>query len=137
VQIGTKSSGVFLFDTVEMLGGFQSLLDAGLKRVLDGPSVKFIHDCRMVVAALFLASKETQQLVKNVIDTQIMFGLLNPDENQVGLPRLLKAYGGIGSSGHPGKQFATHDWNARPLSKEALEYAAADVKLLFPAAQEI
>lgn len=137
IQIGTKSSGVFLFDPVDMPGGFQGLLDAGLKRVLDGPTIKFIHDCRMDVAALFLASKKTQLHVKNVFDTQIMFGLLNPDDTEVGLLRLLKAYGGNGSKDHPGKQLAVHNWRSRDLSKEAMEYAAADVKLLFPAAEEM
>ncbi len=137
IQLGTKSSGVFLFDPVEMVGGFQGLLDAGLKRVLEGPIIKFIHDCRMDVAALFLASKEQELHVKNVMDTQIMFGLLNPDDTEVGLLRLLKGYGGNGSKDHPGKLFAMYDWRIRGLSKEAMEYAAADVKFLFPAAEEM
>lgn len=138
LQIGTKASGVFLFDAVEVAGGFQGLLDAGLSRVLNAPSVKFIHDCRMDVAAIFLGSKNAQQLIKNVMDTQVMFGLLNPADTEVGLLRLLKAYGGNRSKGHPGKGFSgQNNWRTRPLSKEAIEYAAADVDLLFPAAEEM
>lgn len=143
IQIGIQSGDVYLFDPVKVPGGLQGLLNAGLRQVLQGSSYKFMHDCRMDVAALYLdfkkGAKEDQEDLqfKIVFDTQIMFGLLNPDETEVGLLRLLKTYGGTRSSGHPGKQLATQDWKARELSKEAVEYAAADVKLLFPAMEEM
>lgn len=139
VQIGTKSCGVFLFDVVEMQGGFVGLLDAGLSKVLDAPCVKFIHDCRMDIRAIFQASGPRSQHVNNVFDTQIAFSLLNPGVVQAGLNQVLTTYGG---EKHPSKASAGHKkddlyWRNRPLTLEAVQYAAADVSLLLPSAEQM
>jgi hypothetical protein len=74
--LGPNLATSYLFDPVKMPGGFQGLLDAGLRQVLQGSSYKFIHDCRMDVAALFLAASKEELQCKNVSDTQIMFGIV-------------------------------------------------------------
>jgi ribonuclease D len=60
----------------------------------------------------------------NIFDTRIAAQLLN--EPGVGLAALLEKYIGVRLD----KRFQRADWSARPLSREMLEYAAADTRNL-------
>ncbi len=60
----------------------------------------------------------------NIFDTRIAAQLLN--EPGVGLAALLEKYLGVRLD----KRFQRADWSARPLSREMLEYAAADTRHL-------
>src|SRR4051812_13781153 len=86
--------------------------------VLADPAVEIVfHDADY---DLRLLSQEYGFRATNLFDTRIAAQLLN--EPGVGLAALLEKYLGVRLD----KRYQRADWSARPLSREMLEYAAAD-----------
>jgi ribonuclease D len=90
--------------------------------VLADPNVEIVfHDADY---DLRLLAQEHGFAGNHLFDTRIAAQLLN--EPGVGLAALLEKYLGIRLD----KRFQRADWSARPLSREMLEYAAADTRYL-------
>ncbi|HET6779115.1 MAG TPA: HRDC domain-containing protein [Gemmatimonadales bacterium] len=90
--------------------------------VLRNPDVEIVfHDADYDLRLLRLEYGFT---ASNLFDTRIAAQLLN--EPGVGLAALLEKYFGVQLD----KRFQRADWSARPLSREMLEYAAADTHYL-------
>src|SRR4051795_6787258 len=91
---------------------------APLGAVLGDPNVEVVfHDADY---DLRLLRQEYGLSATNLFDTRIAAQLLN--EPGVGLAALLEKYLGVRLD----KRYQRADWSARPLSREMLEYAAAD-----------
>ena len=91
---------------------------APLGAVLANPAVEIVfHDADYDLRLLNL---EFGFQASNLFDTRIAAQLLN--EPGVGLAALLEKYAGVKLD----KRYQRADWSARPLSREMLEYAAAD-----------
>jgi ribonuclease D len=99
-----------------------------LGEVLADPGVEIVfHDADY---DLRLLGHEYGFRGANLFDTRVAAQLLN--EPGVGLAALLEKHLGI----HLDKRYQRADWSARPLSREMLEYAAADTRHL-PALRDI
>ena len=95
---------------------------APLASILSDPAVEIVfHDADY---DLRLLDREYGFHPNNIFDTRIAAQLLN--EPGVGLAALLEKYLGVRLD----KRFQRADWSARPLSREMLEYAAADTRNL-------
>ena len=89
-----------------------------LGEILADPAVEIVfHDADY---DLRLMGQEYGFSATNLFDTRIAAQLLN--EPGVGLAALLEKYLGVRLD----KRYQRADWSARPLSREMLEYAAAD-----------
>jgi len=89
-----------------------------LGQILADPAVEIVfHDADY---DLRLLGQEYGFRATNLFDTRIAAQLLN--EPGVGLAALLEKYFGVRLD----KRYQRADWSARPLSREMLEYAAAD-----------
>jgi ribonuclease D len=101
---------------------------APLAAVLADPGVEIVfHDADYDLRLLHL---EYGLGVTNLFDTRVAAQLLN--EPGVGLAALLEKYLGVKLD----KRYQRADWSARPLSREMLEYAAADTHHL-PALRDL
>jgi ribonuclease D len=95
---------------------------APLASILSDPAVEIVfHDADY---DLRLLDREYGFHPNNIFDTRIAAQLLN--EPGVGLAALLEKHLGVRLD----KRFQRADWSARPLSREMLEYAAADTRNL-------
>jgi ribonuclease D len=95
---------------------------APLESILSDPAVEIVfHDADY---DLRLLDREYGFHPNNIFDTRIAAQLLN--EPGVGLAALLEKHFGLRLD----KRFQRADWSARPLSREMLEYAAADTRHL-------
>lgn len=95
---------------------------APLAEVLADPATEIVfHDADY---DLRLLDREYGVHARHVFDTRIAAQLLN--EPGVGLAALLEKYFGVKLD----KRFQRADWSARPLSREMLDYAAADTRYL-------
>jgi ribonuclease D len=102
-------------------------LDA-LGEILADPAVEIVfHDADY---DLRLLGQEYGFRASNLFDTRIAAQLLN--EPGVGLAALLEKYLGVRLD----KRYQRADWSTRPLTREMLEYAAADT-LHLPALRDI
>lgn len=91
---------------------------ASLGEILADPAVEIVfHDADY---DLRLLNQEYGLRATSLFDTRIAAQLLN--EPGVGLAALLEKYLGVRLD----KRYQRADWSARPLSREMLEYAAAD-----------
>jgi ribonuclease D len=95
---------------------------APLAEVLADPATEIVfHDADY---DLRLLDREYGFHARHVFDTRIAAQLLN--EPGVGLAALLEKHFGVRLD----KRFQRADWSARPLSREMLDYAAADTRYL-------
>jgi ribonuclease D len=93
-----------------------------LASILSDPAIEIVfHDADY---DLRLLDREYGFHPNNIFDTRIAAQLLN--EPGVGLAALLEKHLGVRLD----KRFQRADWSARPLSREMLEYAAADTRNL-------
>jgi ribonuclease D len=105
------------------VSGLQSL-----GSILGDPGVEIVfHDADY---DLRLLENEYGFRASNLFDTRIAAQLLN--EPGVGLAALLEKYLGVRLD----KRYQRADWSARPLTREMLDYAAADTRHL-PALRDI
>jgi ribonuclease D len=122
VQIATRQK-VYIIDTIVLKE------IASLEEVLDASFVKIIHGADYDIRSL---DRHCGFHIRNLYDTNIAARFAGL--TQVGLAALLENL--LGVTIPKSKRLQRADWGRRPLSAEALEYAATDVHHLM-ALQEI
>jgi len=139
VQISTMSGQVFIFDVQTNPGLF---IQGRLADLLQSENiVKVIHDCRNDSAALYFQHGIT---LKNVFDTQAAHAVVQLQETgkpvykvkNVSFNALCELYNApVNPMKDQVKNIYRRDqkfWARRPLSKDMICYAAADVMALVP-----
>lgn len=139
VQVSTVSGQVIIFDvqTCPALMG-----QGGLKQLLESEHIiKVVHDCRNDSAALFF---QCDVQVKNVFDTQAAHAVLQLQDTgkpvykvkNVSLNALCELYNApVNPMKEQVKNIYRRDqkfWARRPLTRDMICYAAADVLALVP-----
>nr|XP_022901786.1 uncharacterized protein LOC111414625 [Onthophagus taurus] len=149
IQIATMTGFVYVFDLVSCPG----MIDYGLKSLLEHPDViKIIHDCRNDSVNLF---RQYDITLRSVFDTQAAHAVLTYQETgrpvykakSVALNALCECYGvPTNPIKEQLKNIYRRDqkyWSRRPLTREMILYAAADVlcliheKLYYPLTRSI
>lgn len=134
MQIATMNGYAYIFDLITCA----SMMDGGgLKKILESPDViKIIHDCRNDSVNLF---KQFNVTLRSVFDTQAAHAVLSFQDSgkpvykakSVALNAFCQAYGAtINPMKEQLKNIYRRDqkyWSRRPLSREMILYAAADV----------
>jgi exonuclease 3'-5' domain-containing protein 1 len=150
VQIGLQNGTVFIFD-ITVLGAlaFEIRMNDGietLKTLLESPRIlKIIFDVRNDSEALF---HQYNVALTNVMDiqlselalrrcsgqkTQFLHGLKKVIEEHLDVdPTTMALKASLTRRFAASNGFDVQMWNHRPLQSEAIEYAAADARLLFP-----
>jgi len=139
IQISTIDGKVFIFDVKTNPTIFT---EGKLKKLLQSTDiVKVIHDCRNDSAALY---KQHRITLSNVFDTQAAFAVLNLQETgtsvyksrNVSFNALCEQYNApVNPMKDQVKKVYKRDqrfWARRPLTKDMICYAAADVLALVP-----
>jgi len=139
VQVSTMNGGVNLFDVQTNPA---LLSQGGLNKLLESETiVKVVHDCRNDSAALYHQHDIT---IKNVFDTQAAHAVLQLQETgkpvykvkNVSLNALCELYNApLNPMKDQVKNIYRRDqkfWARRPLSRDMICYAAADVLALVP-----
>ncbi|KAI4455306.1 egalitarian isoform b [Holotrichia oblita] len=149
MQIATLNGISYVFDLISC----PSMINSGLKTLLESNEVvKIIHDCRNDSANLY---RQFNITLRNVFDTQAAHAVLTyQDSNKpvykaksVALNALCECYG---APGNPMKEHLKNIyrrdqkyWSRRPLTREMILYASADVlslvhdKLYYPLSKAI
>ena len=119
LQVATTQA-IYVIDTIAIktLASFEEVL-------FNDAVIKIIHGADYDVRSL---SRYGGLRVRNIYDTYIAARFAGIP--RVGLADLLKDL--LGVSITKSKQLQHADWGRRPLSAEAIEYAATDVQYLFP-----
>jgi len=139
VQISTVGGQVIIFD-VQTCPALMT--QGGLKQLLESEHIpKVVHDCRNDSAALFF---QCEVQIKNVFDTQAAHAVLQLQDTgkpvykvkNVSLNALCELYG---APANPMKEQVKNIyrrdqkfWARRPLTRDMVCYAAADVLALVP-----
>merc|ERR1719342_104781 len=139
VQISTFNGQVIIFD-VQTTPGIMT--QGGLKKLLESEHlIKVVHDCRNDSAALFF---QCDVQVKNVFDTQAAHAVLQLQDTgkpvykvkNVSLNALCELYNApVNPMKEQVKNIYRRDqkfWARRPLTRDMICYAAADVLALVP-----
>jgi len=139
VQISTVSGQVIIFD-VQTTPAIMT--QGGLKKLLESEQIiKVVHDCRNDSAALFF---QCDVQVKNVFDTQAAHAVLQLQDTgkpvykvkNVSLNALCELYNApVNPMKEQVKNIYRRDqkfWARRPLTRDMICYAAADVLALVP-----
>ncbi|KRT86304.1 hypothetical protein AMK59_1855, partial [Oryctes borbonicus] len=149
MQIATMNGISYVFDLISC----PAMIDNGLKAILESTEVvKIIHDCRNDSANLY---RQFNITLRNVFDTQAAHAVLTyQDTNKpvykaksVALNALCECYG---TPGNPMKEQLKNIyrrdqkyWSRRPLTREMILYASADVlslvheKLYYPLSKAV
>ncbi|KAK9703560.1 3prime-5prime exonuclease [Popillia japonica] len=149
MQIATLNGISYVFDLISC----PAMIHSGLKTILESNEVvKIIHDCRNDSANLY---RQFNITLRNVFDTQAAHAVLTyQDSNKpvykaksVALNALCECYG---APGNPMKEHLKNIyrrdqkyWSRRPLTREMILYASADVlslvheKLYYPLSKAI
>ncbi|XP_044260106.1 egalitarian protein homolog [Tribolium madens] len=133
LQIATLSGFSYVFDLISCPG----MIEAGLKRILESSDVvKIVHDCRNDSVNLFNQFNIT---LNTIFDTQAAHAVLTFQETgrpvykakSVALNALCEHYGApINPMKDQLKNIYRRDqkyWSRRPLTREMILYASADV----------
>lgn len=129
VQIGTRSSGCFLFDTLNH--DSTSPMVQYLKGILEDRSItKIIHDCKMDSDAFYHA---WGIVLSGVHDTQVCDTLLHCTGRGRNLNDTLRANG---LQSNVCRDSSVYDknvafWATRPMTAQMIEWASGDVDSLF------
>ncbi|KAF5290110.1 hypothetical protein FQA39_LY14891 [Lamprigera yunnana] len=136
MQIATTTGSIYIFDLISC----PAMIDAGLRKILESPDIiKIIHDCRNDSVNLYQQFNITLQ---SVFDTQAAHSLLTYQESgravykakSIALNALCEYYNApINPMKEQLKNIYRRDqkfWSRRPLSKEMILYASADVSSL-------
>ncbi|XP_070558747.1 egalitarian protein homolog [Ptychodera flava] len=140
VQISTVQGDVFLIDIIADRDKHAMFYLGRLKELLESPDVvKVFHNCRSDSAALYCQFGVT---LRNVFDTECAYQVLmdqhNIDVKQPipGLNHVCQIFGGpLNEVNEDIKYRMSHDhgyWGYRPMSRDMVIYAAADVFALLP-----
>ncbi|GJQ75282.1 egl [Trypoxylus dichotomus] len=149
MQIATMNGISYVFDLISC----PSMIEYGLKALLESTEVvKIIHDCRNDSANLY---RQFNITLRNVFDTQAAHAVLTYQDTSkpvykaksVALNALCECYG---APGNPMKEQLKNIyrrdqkyWSRRPLTREMILYASADVlslvheKLYYPLSKAI
>ncbi|XP_014676793.1 PREDICTED: uncharacterized protein LOC106816686 [Priapulus caudatus] len=137
LQIGTLDGRVFLFD---IQANKDLVMKSSLSSILSSQdTVKIFHDCRCDSAALYY---QFGIELKNVFDTQVAYALVQEqcggepanEQPRISLGNLCVEYG----AAHNGSKDVVkllmkrnkRYWCHRPLTRQMIEYASADVLVL-------
>ncbi|KAJ8931756.1 hypothetical protein NQ314_015288 [Rhamnusium bicolor] len=133
MQIATMSGFSYVFDLITC----PQMIDYGLRRLLESPDVvKIVHDCRNDSVNLYSQFKIT---LRTVFDTQAAHAVLTYQETNrpvykaksVALNALCECYGApVNPMKDQLKNIYRRDqkyWSRRPLTREMILYASADV----------
>ncbi|XP_066251483.1 egalitarian protein homolog isoform X1 [Euwallacea similis] len=133
LQIATTAGFVYVFDLISC----PQMIDAGLRKILESPEViKIVHDCRNDSVNLF---RQFNISLKCVFDTQAAHAVLTFQETgrpvykakSVALNALCEIYGApVNPMKDQLKNIYRRDqkyWSRRPLTREMILYASADV----------
>ncbi|KAK4878760.1 hypothetical protein RN001_011266 [Aquatica leii] len=136
MQIATMSGSIYVFDLISC----PAMIDAGLRKILESPYVvKIMHDCRNDSVNLYQQFNITLQ---SVFDTQAAHSVLSYQESgravykakSIALNALCEYYNApVNPMKEQLKNIYKRDqkfWSRRPLSKEMILYASADVSSL-------
>ncbi|KAJ8932615.1 hypothetical protein NQ314_014545 [Rhamnusium bicolor] len=133
MQVATMSGFSYVFDLITC----PQMIDYGLRRLLESPDVvKIVHDCRNDSVNLYTQFKIT---LRTVFDTQAAHAVLTYQETNrpvykaksVALNALCECYGApVNPMKDQLKNIYRRDqkyWSRRPLTREMILYASADV----------
>ncbi|EEB12082.1 conserved hypothetical protein [Pediculus humanus corporis] len=139
IQIGTMNGNVYVFDLVTCSNLFEA---GGLARLLTSDQViKVIHDCRNDSSTIYF---QFGVILRNVFDTKSAHAVIQMQEmgkpvhkvKDVSLNTLYEIYN---LPTNPMKEYFKNIykkdqkiWGRRPLSRDMIVYAAADVLSLVP-----
>ncbi|KAF5294367.1 hypothetical protein FQR65_LT10820 [Abscondita terminalis] len=136
MQIATLTGSIYVFDLISC----PSMIEAGLRKVLESRDVvKIMHDCRNDSVNLYQQYDITLQ---SVFDTQAAHSVLTYQESgravykakSIALNALCEYYDApVNPMKEQLKNIYRRDqkfWSRRPLSKEMILYASADVSSL-------
>ena len=129
VQIGTQSSGCFLFDTLDH--DSTSPVVQYLKEILEDRSItKIIHDCKMDSDAFYHA---WGIVLSGVHDTQVCDTLLHCTGRGRNLNDTLRANGLQSNVCRDSSVYEKNVafWATRPMTSQMVEWASGDVESLF------
>ncbi|XP_006811736.1 uncharacterized protein LOC102809105 [Saccoglossus kowalevskii] len=140
VQLSTVRGQVYLVDILSGSNKDQLFHAGRLKELLeDVHVVKVMHNCRSDSAALYCQFGVT---LRNVFDTECAYTVIleqhniNKRQNNPGINLICELFGGhFNQVNEDIKWKMVHDnyyWSYRPMSKQMIEYAAADVFALLP-----
>jgi ribonuclease D len=117
-------------DRIEILDPLGDLDPAPLARVLADPDVEVVLHAGRQDVAILKRSWSTE--VTNIFDTQVAAGFAGYGA-QSGYESLVRSLLGVSAKGAEG--FSR--WDRRPLTREQIEYAGADVEHLLPMADAL
>ncbi|ENN75038.1 hypothetical protein YQE_08353, partial [Dendroctonus ponderosae] len=133
LQIATMAGFAYVFDLISC----PQMIEAGLRRILESPDViKIVHDCRNDSVNLF---RQFNIVLNCVFDTQAAHAVLTFQDTgrpvykakSVALNALCELYGAtINPMKDQLKNIYRRDqkyWSRRPLTREMILYASADV----------
>jgi ribonuclease D len=115
IQVSTRSTDAIIDPLINTsLTGLWTLFE-------NASFTKIFHDADFDLRSL---NRDFGICVKNIFDTKVTMDLLG--ETDVGLASVLKRYFNVNLR----KKFQRYNWSRRPLSREAIEYAAIDTRYL-------
>ncbi|XP_060532934.1 egalitarian protein homolog [Cylas formicarius] len=133
MQIATMAGFAYVFDLISC----PEMIDSGLKRILESPNVvKIMHDCRNDSVNLF---RQFNISLRCIFDTQAAHAVLTYQDTDkpvykaksVALNALCEVYGALANPMKDQlKNIYRRDqkyWSKRPLTRDMVMYASADV----------
>ncbi|KAK5638366.1 hypothetical protein RI129_012661 [Pyrocoelia pectoralis] len=136
MQIATMSGSIYIFDLISC----PAMIEAGLRCLLESPNIiKIMHDCRNDSVNLY---QQFNIILESVFDTQAAHSVLSFQESgravykakSIALNALCEFYNApVNPMKEQLKNIYRRDqkfWSRRPLSKDMILYAAADVSSL-------
>ncbi|PRP75988.1 ATPase-like protein [Planoprotostelium fungivorum] len=138
LQISTTCLSVFLFDMMFVKKIIPLMLES-FKAIFESPNIKkIVHDGRQDVQLL---KSELDISVKNVLDTQVQYSLLEKmrgeETRRVSLSKLIERYCPQHLTISQRFQHEPRLWEKRPLTSDMIDYASNDAKLLFEISRRI